>query len=197
MYFSCLGDGALHQTEQCHWHLWGVFWGCRNRPSGWSSFSQNYQCLQVGSVKYQATEATCNCMGASISCRTLFVLWPAIDEYWLMYCRDPNEIKRTATHISWFPDGPRKLAVAYCNLEFQASSPDTSMDSYIWDIGKSTFMTATTLSPTSTSRMGNQHSESDHQYKITVLLSNMPCTNMHFFHSLFSHPSLACTYFPI
>ncbi|XP_064614684.1 dynein intermediate chain 3, ciliary-like [Liolophura sinensis] len=48
--------------------------------------------------------------------------------------RDPNEIKRTATHISWFPDGPRKLAVAYCNLEFQGSSPDTSMDSYIWDI---------------------------------------------------------------
>ncbi|WAQ97162.1 DYI3-like protein [Mya arenaria] len=48
--------------------------------------------------------------------------------------RDPNEMKRTATHISWFPDGPRKLAVAYCNLEFQGSSPDTSMDSYIWDV---------------------------------------------------------------
>lgn len=48
--------------------------------------------------------------------------------------RDPNEIKRTATHISWFPDGPRKLAVAYCNLEFQGSSADTSMDSYIWDV---------------------------------------------------------------
>lgn len=48
--------------------------------------------------------------------------------------RDQNEIKRTATHISWFPDGPRKLAVAYCNLEFQGSSADTSMDSYIWDI---------------------------------------------------------------
>lgn len=49
--------------------------------------------------------------------------------------RDPNEIKRTATHISWFPDGPRKLAVAYCTLEFQGSSSDTSMDSYIWDVG--------------------------------------------------------------
>ncbi|CAH1794607.1 unnamed protein product [Owenia fusiformis] len=48
--------------------------------------------------------------------------------------RDPNEIKRTATHISWFPDGPRKLAIAYCNLEFQGSSADTSMDSYIWDV---------------------------------------------------------------
>ncbi|KAK2150722.1 hypothetical protein LSH36_393g00019 [Paralvinella palmiformis] len=48
--------------------------------------------------------------------------------------RDPNELKRTATHISWFPDGPRKLAIAYCNLDFQGSSPDTSMESYIWDI---------------------------------------------------------------
>lgn len=50
--------------------------------------------------------------------------------------RDPNEIKRTSTHISWFPDGPRKLAVAYCNLEFQGSTPDTSMESYIWDVGE-------------------------------------------------------------
>ncbi|XP_077979929.1 dynein intermediate chain 3, ciliary-like [Glandiceps talaboti] len=48
--------------------------------------------------------------------------------------RDPNEIKRTATHLSWYPDGARKLAVAYSNLEFQKSSSDTSMDSYIWDI---------------------------------------------------------------
>eukprot|EP00058_Branchiostoma_floridae_P010277 XP_002595765.1 hypothetical protein BRAFLDRAFT_275418 [Branchiostoma floridae] len=48
--------------------------------------------------------------------------------------RDPNEIKRTATHLSWYPDGAKKLAVAYSNLEFQRSSPDTSLDSYIWDI---------------------------------------------------------------
>ncbi|KAJ8319030.1 hypothetical protein KUTeg_004121 [Tegillarca granosa] len=48
--------------------------------------------------------------------------------------RDPNEVKRTATNISWYPDGPRKLAVAYCNLEFQGSTPDTCMDSYIWDV---------------------------------------------------------------
>ncbi|XP_071953845.1 dynein intermediate chain 3, ciliary-like [Antedon mediterranea] len=48
--------------------------------------------------------------------------------------RDPNEIKRTATHLSWYPDGAKKLAVAYSNLEFQRSSPDTSFDSYIWDI---------------------------------------------------------------
>jgi len=48
--------------------------------------------------------------------------------------RDPNEHKRTANHISWFPDGPKKIAVAYCNMDFQSSSPDTSMESYIWDV---------------------------------------------------------------
>ncbi|KAM4691857.1 dynein axonemal intermediate chain 2 [Rhinophrynus dorsalis] len=48
--------------------------------------------------------------------------------------RDPNEIKRTATHLSWHPDGNRKLAVAYSCLEFQRAPKDMSYDSYIWDI---------------------------------------------------------------
>ncbi|KAL3983464.1 E3 ubiquitin-protein ligase [Sarotherodon galilaeus] len=48
--------------------------------------------------------------------------------------RDPNEIKRTVTSLSWQPDGGRKLAVAYSCLEFQKSSKDMSLDSYIWDI---------------------------------------------------------------
>ena len=54
----------------------------------------------------------------------------------LYFYRDPNEYKRTATHISWFPDGPRKLAIAYCNLEFQRSPTDICNDSYIWDVGR-------------------------------------------------------------
>jgi len=53
----------------------------------------------------------------------------------VFHFRDPNELKRTATSLSWYPDGGKKLAVAYSNLEFQRSSPDTSFDSYIWDIG--------------------------------------------------------------
>ncbi|KAG8441706.1 hypothetical protein GDO86_010769 [Hymenochirus boettgeri] len=48
--------------------------------------------------------------------------------------RDPNEIKRTATQLSWHPDGSRKLAVAYSCLEFQRAPKDMSYDSYIWDI---------------------------------------------------------------
>ncbi|XP_056153620.1 dynein axonemal intermediate chain 2 [Lampris incognitus] len=48
--------------------------------------------------------------------------------------RDPNEVKRTATCLSWHPDGSRKLAVAYSCLEFQKPMKDMSFDSYIWDI---------------------------------------------------------------
>ena len=53
-------------------------------------------------------------------------------------CRDPSDTKRSVSHISWFPDGPRKLAVAYSHLEFQSAglaSSACNVDSYIWDIG--------------------------------------------------------------
>ncbi|XP_059183664.1 dynein axonemal intermediate chain 2-like [Centropristis striata] len=48
--------------------------------------------------------------------------------------RDPNDVKRTVSGLSWHPDGGRKLAAAYCCLQFQRTSRDTSLDSYIWDI---------------------------------------------------------------
>ncbi|KAM4550026.1 dynein axonemal intermediate chain 2 [Fundulus diaphanus] len=48
--------------------------------------------------------------------------------------RDPNEVKRTITGLSWHPDGGRKLAAAYCSLQFQKTPKDMSLDSYIWDI---------------------------------------------------------------
>ncbi|KAM9339741.1 dynein axonemal intermediate chain 2 [Symphorus nematophorus] len=48
--------------------------------------------------------------------------------------RDPNEVKRTVTGLSWHPDGGRKLAAAYSCLEFQKTSKDMSLDSYIWDV---------------------------------------------------------------
>ena len=51
--------------------------------------------------------------------------------------RDPNETKRTATKISWYPDGAQKLAVAYSILEFQQMPVNTCLDSYVWDIGES------------------------------------------------------------
>ncbi|XP_035157563.2 dynein axonemal intermediate chain 2 isoform X2 [Callithrix jacchus] len=48
--------------------------------------------------------------------------------------RDPQEIKRAATHLSWHPDGNRKLAVAYSCLDFQRAPVGMSNDSYIWDL---------------------------------------------------------------
>nr|XP_035934928.1 dynein intermediate chain 2, axonemal isoform X1 [Halichoerus grypus] len=48
--------------------------------------------------------------------------------------RDPQEIKRSATHLSWHPDGNRKLAVAYSCLNFQRAPEGMSHESYIWDL---------------------------------------------------------------
>lgn len=48
--------------------------------------------------------------------------------------RDPNEIKRAATKISWHPEGPEKLAVSYAIMEFQKMPDKMPMSSYIWDV---------------------------------------------------------------
>ncbi|XP_047403737.1 dynein axonemal intermediate chain 2 isoform X2 [Sciurus carolinensis] len=48
--------------------------------------------------------------------------------------RDPQDIKRTATHVSWHPDGNRKLAVAYSCLNFQRAPAGMSHESYIWEL---------------------------------------------------------------
>lgn len=50
--------------------------------------------------------------------------------------RDPQEIKRTATHLSWHPDGNKKLAVAYSCLNFQRAPVGMSHESYVWDLGE-------------------------------------------------------------
>lgn len=48
--------------------------------------------------------------------------------------RDPNQIKRSATNISWHPDGPGKLAVSYSVLAFQQMPENLPVSSYIWDV---------------------------------------------------------------
>ncbi|NXU88494.1 DNAI2 protein, partial [Xiphorhynchus elegans] len=48
--------------------------------------------------------------------------------------RDPNVVRRMATHLSWHPDACKELAVAYCSLDFQDKRRDMSFDSYIWDL---------------------------------------------------------------
>ena len=52
--------------------------------------------------------------------------------------KDPNPIKRTANHISWYTDGPKKIAASSCNLEFQKARSEACVDSYIWDVGMHT-----------------------------------------------------------
>ena len=48
---------------------------------------------------------------------------------------DPNPIPRSVSFLSWYPDGPRKLACAYSILDFQQAPAGISYDSYIWDVG--------------------------------------------------------------
>lgn len=47
--------------------------------------------------------------------------------------KDPSPVKRTAVKLSWLADG-KKLAVAYCNLRFQASTDGMTNASHIWDV---------------------------------------------------------------
>ena len=50
--------------------------------------------------------------------------------------RDPTvPYKRPVAAVSWCPDGGSKIAIAYCNLEFQATHPDTTKESYVFNVG--------------------------------------------------------------
>ena len=59
-----------------------------------------------------------------------------------LFChsRDPNDIKRSVSHISWYPDGAQKLAAAYSILEFQRSPVGMNPNSFVWDISKLLFL---------------------------------------------------------
>ena len=52
--------------------------------------------------------------------------------------RDPTatQYKRPVSAVSWCPDGGTKIAIAYCNLEFQATHPDTTKESYCFKVGE-------------------------------------------------------------
>lgn len=50
--------------------------------------------------------------------------------------RDPHDVKRSVSHISWYPDGAHKLAAAYSILEFQKFPTGMNPESYIWDISE-------------------------------------------------------------
>lgn len=52
----------------------------------------------------------------------------------LTVLRDPSPMKRSASYISWHPDGSRKFAVAYASLQFQQQPEGMPTSSYIWDV---------------------------------------------------------------
>lgn len=67
--------------------------------------------------------------------QTDYLLWPT-RSFCGWSCRDPHQVKRTVTSLSWSPDRGRKLAAAYSSVVFQQTS-QLSTDSYIWDVGGS------------------------------------------------------------
>lgn len=59
--------------------------------------------------------------------------------------RDPNEIKRAATKISWHPDLANKVAVSYAIMDFQQMPDKMPVASYIWDVNNPNQPDATIL----------------------------------------------------
>eukprot|EP00658_Telonema_sp_P-2_P028263 TRINITY_DN2168_c0_g1_i2.p1 TRINITY_DN2168_c0_g1~~TRINITY_DN2168_c0_g1_i2.p1 ORF type:complete len:641 (+),score=177.96 TRINITY_DN2168_c0_g1_i2:77-1999(+) len=53
--------------------------------------------------------------------------------------KDPQNVKRTVTSVSWNPDGGRKFACAYSNLQFQQAPGDMTSQSYVWDVNNPNF----------------------------------------------------------
>jgi len=49
--------------------------------------------------------------------------------------KDPEEVKRTVSNISWYPDGGKKLAVSFAIMQFQDRRTSIAgPNSYIWDV---------------------------------------------------------------
>jgi len=49
--------------------------------------------------------------------------------------RDPDDVKRSVSNISWYPDGGKKLAVAFSIMQVQDRRMEgLGVNSYIWDV---------------------------------------------------------------
>mmetsp|Transcript_46296 Transcript_46296/g.76595 ORF Transcript_46296/g.76595 Transcript_46296/m.76595 type:complete len:571 (-) Transcript_46296:17-1729(-) len=54
--------------------------------------------------------------------------------------KDPSTVKRTVSGISWYPDGGKKLAVAFSIMQFQDWRMEKMSNlSYIWDVNNPNF----------------------------------------------------------
>lgn len=48
--------------------------------------------------------------------------------------QDLSPVRRPVMHVSWSPDDETKLAITYCNMDFQSTVLNQSPNSYIWEI---------------------------------------------------------------
>lgn len=79
----------------------------------------------------------------------------------LMLFKDPGPIKRSVSKISWHPEGPTKLAVAYANLRFQQMAEDMPYQSYVWDVSNPNSPACTLKSTTPLTAIAFNHKNTD------------------------------------
>jgi len=68
------------------------------------------------------------------SCQKMQTLAPSFRTVAVM--SDPREPTRPVQNISWSPDQGTLVAVSYADMRFQMADPDTSCDSFIFDLGE-------------------------------------------------------------
>lgn len=68
------------------------------------------------------------------SCQKMQTLAPSFRTVAVM--SDPREPTRPVQNISWSPDQGTLVAVSYADMRFQMTDPDTSSDSFIFDLGE-------------------------------------------------------------
>jgi len=68
------------------------------------------------------------------SCQKMQTLAPSFRTVAVM--SDPREPTRPVQNISWSPDQGTLVAVSYADMRFQMTDPDTSCDSFIFDLGE-------------------------------------------------------------
>lgn len=79
-----------------------------------------------------------------------------------MIFKDPNEVKRAATSITWHPEtAEMRVGVTYSMLRFQKMPKDMPRESYIWNLNNPNFPEKTLLPPSPLCTMAFNHKNSD------------------------------------
>jgi dynein intermediate chain 2 len=80
----------------------------------------------------------------------------------LMLFKDPNEIKRAVSKITWHPDtSSLRLAACYSILRFQQMPKNMPLESYIWNLSNPNEPEVTLLPPSALCTLAFNHKNSD------------------------------------